>query len=405
MKPKALRLGLLLLGILALISCGGGEFSEGPASAATKESSSDDLETKEASANRQVKEREIETVRMREEQQRALFNHRRSSVLQEADRTLKLLDDLEAQVSKWSEVDTLLTSEEGRRIASSDEQMKIVQSVFERHKPLALDDTQATRARIEALVAPVKRAMQTAQAAEFTPTAADEHRVALEVERKSISDDLARFKKDVRIVQAAVGTTKDLPPATLTLETAIARYELERDKMEGQAIQERVEQERADALEKRAEEEAAKLRQIEEEKTRKRLAELEVQRAEQELERQRIEQEALLKESSQEKYATIFAPFFDYGETPVRTGKFIRNEDYDPPAPLSYSELKALGAMHDTQKGFELWQEVATHRYDSERTRWEKPAFGTDEEEKRRELHRLFIKLAPHFVKLKKLQE
>ncbi len=312
-------------------------------------------------------------------------------------RALELLDVSLKEEARWKEeVEPLLSNQPGRVLAADDVLVEGFVQVYAEKRPTRAE-LDAARPRIEALLAEPKAAVADPNSA-YQPT--DELAAELERERAALEQAASAYRTSREKVEGLLSSAKarGVSPGGIPLEQAISerkarsvvalaeaeaarkeRHRLEEEQKQA-ALDETLHQQRLQAMDVQAEQD--------------RLALEKRAKTDQQLRERQAERERLIAMANDPATQALFAPFLSKGK--VRPGK---NYPFEPPAPMSYSELQGINATANAKN----FIRIATDSGD-DRPRWKKPQTEADWTAAEANLE-LFNQLAPIWVEQGKLSK
>lgn len=240
-------------------------------------------------------------------------------LLHEVESTKAALEQARETLTEWeSVVPTLLTSQEGMRIAADPAAVQTFDAIYRRAARPDDEDVANMQARINALEAELRRikesqdALLSEEGASKLASEIEEQRRAAELTRESAANDL-------QAVQTLVAEVSSASPSTITLEAALRELELERTKRRAETIREAVEKVLVEAEKEDAAMEARKRREIADADRRQREADLETERmrkdAQAAITEQKAEQELLETLARAPEVQANYAPLLTKGKT------------------------------------------------------------------------------------------
>lgn len=310
-------------------------------------------------------------------------------------RALELLEVSLKEQGRWQTgVEPLLSSQEGRVLASDDVLVEGFVQVYDEKRP-SRAELESARPRIEALLNEPKAALADPSSA-YQPT--DALVTELERERAALEKAAATYKTSRERVESLLAGAKQkgIAPGGISLEQAISERRTrdvlalaeaetqrkERHQREEQqkqaALDESLHQQRLQAMDAQAEQDRLALEQR--------------AKTDQQLRERQAERERLVAMANDPATQALFAPFLSKGK--VRPGK---NYPFEPPAPMSFSELQGINATANAKN----FIRIATDAGD-DRPRWKKPQTEEDWATAEANLE-LFNQLAPIWVEQGKL--
>jgi len=373
-----------------------------------------------ADAKPDLKQAEISTVKNVQQEARALA----VTLLQEANgiatETLRLLDDLEAQLNRWQGMAVgLLTSDDGRLLAAHPDFVKAFDSLHRTEEP-STSQVREHRSRVQLLIRPVRDALDD-PSSNYRP--APDVLTALRAERTTANSLLAEIRERIETVEQMIARAKGTAPSSMTLQQAIDKFKEDLALARATAIAEKV-----DAAERAATEEVAEMKAQERRESLLRAGRDEVARAEAEskrrsaaAERERAgieaaaaasqaaadatrrdsEAQQLRKRAEDPTIQRLYAPFLSKGLYIMGTSPARK---YEVPRPVSFSGLVQRGALSSASM-FARAGAGESHPWSwNDRPKWA-PVKTEDDLQRYEGLLQQFKELAPIWIEMGLLQK
>ena len=265
------------------------------------------------------------------------------------------LTSLAVRAASWAETyRRILTSDPGRRIASSDQHLELISAVASRHH-VTVEELNSWQQEFDALYEPVRVAEADTRS---VFVADDGFEPAMQRFETRIREAQDVFRKDGLLMDAMVRETAEHKPSELTLKEALASRELNAVKRQAKDLFIAREEARDEATRRLEAAEAASI----EAATRVEEAELERQAAERRAiaagivdERKKLDQEAEQRRRLELDYARelpeirrLLHPFITPGIFQPSPNGF---EGRYRPESMSLSSIASTGALQKTEKG------------------------------------------------------
>ncbi len=314
--------------------------------------------------------------------------------------TMEEIDGLQEAIGRWeSEIVPLLTNEDGRHIASSDDDVRVFRALYADVNLPTPEAVSSLRSELDILLEPLKNALDGQTITGLPDSQLDQsiHELANRVAALMTQSSLAKQIQQLLSMASVAKRENPRDPEILNLKfEAIDAAEA--------AVS-------GAQLAKAQEEELEKASNMREEKERERLedlrraeeAALEAKRLE---EKARLERQKLIDLVKQSDIQMKLAPFIQESTARPRTSRagrygkpILRWVIASTPEPMSYDAIRVYGVLdgeRDEQKARERLQSLANHPSNT-RTRW---PIAQDDWEAIEEVRQLLIKLGPTLVEL-----
>ncbi|MBA3312930.1 MAG: hypothetical protein H0T47_06515 [Planctomycetaceae bacterium] len=348
-----------------------------------------------------------------ERQARASAKAKQRAAVRQGQLAVRTLDEWKRELELWNErVEPLLTNDDGRKVATSDQLVRVFRAVYDR-TPRGAEQEAELRSAVSDELAPLELSLN--DPADFSlpsPALAEELSERHE-EAKRHRDELRRDRTEIEALVAVEGA-RIAEPAAVTLRDAVAAQVLDERarsaKLAGEEAdraarkaEQRVAAAKADAILTAGEDEAGRIAAA---------ARLSQRKAEEEIaaKEEAVKKERLVAKAKSAEVRRYLGNFFEDGYIQPARGGFgiMRGDKYGP---VSFRALETSGALAPGEKGLLQLNAFAsdpTHQGEkNDRPLWRfHPYPGTWSTEDRRFLEQaqgLLRELGPTLVELKLL--
>lgn len=358
--PRQFSRNMLLAGGLLLAGVAGGFYvsrSASPPLALTPEEEilqkGLDLEKRQQLADLNAKLHAQAAIEERQRQEIALTKDGLLQAKRKGEAGLISVSELMSQLDQWdSHIVPLLTNEEGRKLAATEDNLRVFKSLYAKRRVTKIDAA-ALRTEIETLLAPINQALASDAPGHGAGEDFNKRMEAKHAEAEKSAIEVRSAREAIRNLVALAASSA---PSAKTLEQALADISL-RDTQQEAALIARTEKESRDA----SSAEMVKARQtlLEAQAEKERLA---VERQASAV-RDKIQHDKDLEEAQTPAVQEAIRFFTTAGYyQPDAQSSYIKTVE---PRPISYSRLVAKGALEPTNHGLGQLLFIAT-RYPSD---------------------------------------
>lgn len=346
-----------------------------------------------ASLNAKIQDHaEVETI---QRQHNAVARDKFLTAKRNGEGALASVDALITEIKRWEEeIPNLLISEDGKKLAASEQNVRVFQSLRDKPKPTSAE-AGAMRIEIEALLTPVNAAIA---AGSFAEGGAELLGELLRAKKDEVDGQLTVVRQAREGIRNLVALSVNKSPASVTLEQAIISLSLGDTQREADLIAKTEKEARESATDKLVK---ARRALVEAEEARKRAA----------VENETVNVNAQAdhaKNLAEAKTTTVQnALRFFLTRGYYQPGDASDYEKTTEPHPISYSKLAAYGALEPSNTGLARLLFVVTNFPDDRRTRWKMDRYigslSPDETQRLHEAQDYLRRLGDALVELKVL--
>ncbi len=317
-----------------------------------------ELKQREQLATLDAKLQEQSALEEGNRQAQALIREQLLAAKRTGEGALAKVAALSTELQLWEEqISPLLSNQEGRKIATSEQSLRVFKSLYEKRRVSSAEAT-ALRVEIEALLTPITAALTAPTPADSASQQITERLQAKQAEIEVAAAELRQRRESIRNL---LSLSKGIDATTKTLEAALADLALTDMQGEAELISETEKETRqAAALELAA--------------ARKKLMEAEAEQERLAIENQadalvsQVEHERNLKEAQTKQVKNMLHYFITPGYYQPDSMRYYQKTI--EPHPFSYAKLRAQGALEPTSKGMEALLFIATAYPDDLRPKW-----------------------------------